>query len=93
MSGRRSFPDARKPAYKLWMDLCDIGIKMSSAQLPVSTEQRSWWVGKFSASRTSRPKQVCRFVSEVLTTGFVIEDGNVILTQPERQVPNVTKLA
>lgn len=87
MSGRRSFPDARKPAYKLWIDLGDIGIKMSSAQLTrlYRTEEL---VGRQVLCVTNiPPKQVGRFVSEVLTTGFVVEDGNVILAQPERQVP------
>ena len=87
MSGRRSFPDARKPAYKLWIDLCDIGIKMSSAQLTrlYRTEEL---VGRQVLYVTNfPPKQVGRFVSEVLTTGFVVEDGNVILAQPEGQVP------
>ena len=86
------FPDARKPAYKLWIDLGDIGIKMSSAQLTrlYRTEEL---VGRQVLCVTNfPPKQVGRFVSEVLTTGFVVEDGNVILAQPERQVPNGTKL-
>ena len=38
------------------------------------------------------PKQVGSFVSEVLTTGFVVDDGNAILAQPERQVPDGARL-
>jgi tRNA-binding protein len=39
------------------------------------------------------PKQIGAFVSEFFVTGFVLEDGNVILAEPERAVPNGTKLA
>src|SRR3989441_4039734 len=81
------FPDARKPAYKLWIDLGDIGIKTSSAQLTrlYRTEEL---VGRQVLCVTDfPPKQVGRFVSEILTTGFVVEDGNVMLAQPERGFP------
>jgi len=66
---------------------------MSSAQLtrPYRTDEL---VGRQVLCVTDfPPKQVGRFVSEILTTGFVVEDGNVVLAQPERQVPNGTRLA
>src|SRR2546427_12751158 len=76
-------PDARKPAYKLWIDLGDVGIKTSSAQSTrlYRTEEL---VGRHVLGVTNfPPKQVRRFVSEVVTTGFVVADGTVIRAQPE----------
>src|SRR2546427_12525745 len=80
------FPDARKPAYKLWIDLCDI--RNQDVQRATRLYRTEELVGRQVLCVTNiPPKQVGRFVSEVLTTGFVVEDGNVILAQPERQVP------
>jgi len=81
------FPEAKKPAYKLLIDLGDIGVKRSSAQL-TRLYRTGELVGRQVLCVTNfPPKQVGRFVSQVLTTGFVVEDGNVILAQPERQSP------
>ena len=87
------FPEARKPAYKLWIDLGEIGVKRSSAQL-TGFYRREELAGRQVLCVTNfPPKQVGKFVSEVLTTGFVVEGGKVVLAQPDRRVPNGTKLA
>ncbi len=87
------FPEARKPSYKLWIDLGQLGVMMSSAQV-TKLYRREELLGKQVLCVTNfPPKQVGSFVSEVLTTGFVLDGGQVVLVCPERVVPNGMRLA
>jgi tRNA-binding protein len=87
------FPEARRPAYKLRIDFGpEIGTRRTSAQLP-ALYRREELVGRQVAAVVNfAPKQIGRFMSEVLVLGFPDAEGRVVLIQPERAVPNGGKL-
>ncbi len=87
------FPEAKKPAYKLWVDLGPIGVKRSSAQLTVRYTPESLIGTQVLAITNFPPRQVGPFLSEVLVTGFVGDNGDVVLARPEFPVANGAKLA
>lgn len=82
-----AFPKAHKPAYKLWINFGEYGIKQSSAQItqlytPVELVERPVLaVINFPA------RQIADFISEVLILGVVLEESGVALIQPDREVP------
>jgi tRNA-binding protein len=86
------FPQARKPTYKLKIDFGELGIKKSSAQIKDLYSKEELLGKQIIAVVNFPPKQVANFFSEVLTTGFYLPSGQVVLAQPERPVPNGAKL-
>lgn len=87
-----AFPEARKPAWKLWVDFGPLGVRKTSAQVK-SLYAAEELVGRQIVGVINiPPRQVGPFVSEFLLTGFHTEEGVVIATV-ERAVPNGARLA
>jgi tRNA-binding protein len=87
------YPEARKPAYKLAVDFgAELGIKRSSAQVTVYYTAEMLLGRQVAAVVNFPPKQIGKFMSEVLVLGFPDADGEVVLIQPSQQVPNGGRL-
>lgn len=87
------YPEARKPSFKLTIDFgAAIGMKRSAAQITRYYTPESLVGRQVAAVVNFPPRQIGKFMSEVLTLGFPSEDGEVVLLSPERQVPNGGRL-
>jgi tRNA-binding protein len=83
-----AFPEARKPAYRLWIDFgSEIGVRKTSAQL-TKNYGLDELVGTYVVAVVNfPPRQIGRFMSEVLVLGVPDETGEVVLLRPDRTVP------
>ena len=82
------FPEARKPAYKLWVNFGDeIGEKKSSAQITVHYSLSELVGKRVMAVVNSPPRQIGPVKSEVLVLGIPDENGAVVLITPDKDVP------
>ena len=87
------FPEARKPAFKLWIDFGpEIGVKKSSAQITVHYTRETLIGRQVAAVVKFPPRQIGPFMSEVLTLGFPDAEGAVVLFKPDLAVPNGGRL-
>lgn len=86
------FPEARKPAYKLQIDFGPLGKKRSSVQITQNYTKEDLLGKQVIAVVNFPPKQIATFISEVLVLGLPDENGNVVLVQPIKNVPNASKL-
>lgn len=89
----QEFPEARKPAYKLWVDLgADIGTRKTSAQITKYYTPEKLIGRQVAAVVNFPPKQVGKFMSEILVLGFPDPDGEVVLIGIDHEVPNGGRL-
>ena len=87
------FPEARKPAYRLWIDFGpEIGEKASSAGITDLYEAEELVGRQVLAVVNFPPRQIGSFRSEVLTLGVYAEGDRVVLVGPDRRVPDGAKL-
>jgi tRNA-binding protein len=82
----QEFPEARRPAYKLWVDFGPLGVKRSSAQITRRYAPAALIGRRVVAVVNFPPKQIGPFVSEVLVLGAYDEAGDVILLAPDFEV-------
>ena len=82
------YPEARKPAIKLWVDFGEeLGVKRSSAQITRHYEPEDLVGRQVLAVTNFPPRQIGKFMSEVLVVGVPDSDGEVVLIGPDEEVP------
>ena len=87
------YPEARNPSYKIFVDFGqNIGERKTSAQITEHYAPENL-VGKQVAAVINFPKkQIGKFMSEILVLGFPVENGDVVLVEPNRTIPNGGRL-
>jgi tRNA-binding protein len=89
----KPFPEARKPAYQLWIDFGpEIGVRKTSAQITVHYTPETLVGRLVGAVVNFPPRQIGPFMSEVLVLGFSDENGAIVLIAPDKDVPLGGKL-
>ena len=87
------FPEARKPAFKLWIDFGeDLGEKRSSAQITHHYDPEALVGRQVMAVVNFPPRQIGPVMSEVLVLGFSDTDGRIVLAVPDKDVPLGAKM-
>jgi len=87
------YPEARKPAIKLWVDFGDeLGIKKSSAQITRHYDPAGLIGKKVIAVVNFPARQIGKFMSEVLVLGVPDDSGEVVLLRPDLDVPDGARM-
>lgn len=88
-----AYPEARQPAFKLWVDFGpEIGERKTSAQITKHYTLDELPGRQVAAVVNFPPKQIGKFMSEILVLGFPDGDGEVVMIEPNRPVPNGGRL-
>jgi tRNA-binding protein len=87
------FPEARVPAIKLEIDFGTLGVKRSSAQITLRYAPDMLVGRQVVAVVNFPPRRIAGFQSEVLVLGGIPEKGDVVLLQPDQELPNGTPIA
>jgi tRNA-binding protein len=88
----KAFPEARRPALRLWIDFGPLGTKRSSAQITAHYRPDDLIGRRVVAVVNFPPKQIGPFISEVLVLGAYNEAGEVILLNPDQPVAPGSKI-
>lgn len=88
----KGFPEARQPAYRLWIDFGPLGVKRSSARITDHYRPADLIGRHVVAVVNFPPKQIGPFVSEVLVLGAYDDAGHVILLHPSKAVAPGSKI-
>jgi tRNA-binding protein len=87
------FPEAKRAAYKLWVNLGpELGIKKSSAQITNLYKLEDLPGKQVICVCNFPPRQIGKFMSEILVTGFYNQDGHVVLATAMENIPNGARL-
>lgn len=87
------FPEARKPAWKLWVNYGpEIGVKKSSAQITDHYEPETLIGRQVMGVVNFPPRQIGPFMSEALVLGLMDEAGRVVLIGPDQNVPDGARM-
>ncbi|MDJ0609614.1 MAG: tRNA-binding protein [Kiloniellales bacterium] len=87
------FPEARQPAIKLWVNFGpEIGVRKTSAQITRYYSPETVVGRQVAAVVNFPPKQIGKFMSEILVLGFPDGDGEVVMIGPDRKVPDGGRL-
>ena len=89
----QEFPEARRPAYKLWVDFGqEFGIRKTSAQVTKNYTKKNLMRRQVAAVMNFPSKQIGKFMSEILVLGFPDSSGEVVLISLDKTVPNGGRL-
>jgi tRNA-binding protein len=86
------FPEARKPAYKLWIDLGPLGERRSSAQLTDRYQPEELLGRQVACVVNFPPKRIGHFMSEVLVLGAYTDGHTVVLLRPDQDVERGSRI-